>query len=89
MGLLGAIGVTAGAAFVLGASLGRRPAILVAGLGWPTYALGVWIGLWGHGFSKDDEGWLIATWFVIYTSAAVVGRRDPSVFVSQGWVATA
>jgi hypothetical protein len=73
MGVVGAIIVTGVIAFALGAAVGRWLAVAVAGLVWPVFSFGIWIGVWGHGFSKDDSGWAIATMFALYTVAAIAG----------------
>jgi hypothetical protein len=73
MSFLGAMILTAGIGFALGAVIGRWLAVVVAGLAWPVYVLGIWIGLWGHGFSKDDTGSAVAATLADLTSAAIVG----------------
>jgi hypothetical protein len=73
MGVVGATIVTGVIAFALGAVIGRWLAVAGAGLVWPVFSLGIWIGAWGHGFSKDDSGWAIATMFALYTVAAIAG----------------
>jgi hypothetical protein len=73
MSFVGAIILTAGIGLALGAVVGRWLAVVVAGLAWPVFALGVWTGSWGHGFGKDDAGWLIAAALALYTMAAIAG----------------
>jgi prolipoprotein diacylglyceryltransferase len=73
MSFVGAIILMAGIGLALGAVVGRWPAVVVAGLAWPVFALGVWTGAWGNGFSKDDSGWVIAAMLALYTMAAIAG----------------
>jgi hypothetical protein len=64
---------TFGLAILFGFVLGRWWAVVLAGLAWPAYALGVAQGWWGNGFSRDDPGWLIVALNIVLALLAFCG----------------
>ena len=73
MTVLAVVLLTGLAAFVAGAAVGRWFIVAVAALGWPLWALGIWVGAWGYGFGHETEGWVIVTVVALYACGAAAG----------------